>query len=106
MMGRRLHLTGNVDDLARQLEKTSQKIPQENTRVLYHSFARHVTACIQAIATSPLVRLVEGKERWESPDRPQAILPQNWGGTELKRTVTCMVLKATITTVVQSSPLP
>ncbi|GFS99491.1 hypothetical protein TNCV_4534591 [Trichonephila clavipes] len=35
-------------------------------------------------ASSPLVRLVEGEERWETPDP----LPQNWGGTELNRTVT------------------
>ncbi|GFU48893.1 transposable element Tc1 transposase [Trichonephila clavipes] len=29
MMGRRMHLPGNVDDLARQLEQFWQKIPQE-----------------------------------------------------------------------------
>ncbi|GFX29220.1 uncharacterized protein TNCV_3217541 [Trichonephila clavipes] len=45
-------------------------------------------------ATSPLVRLVEGEERWEVPDQPQGVLPQNWGGTEQNRTVTCMVLIA------------
>ncbi|GFT78006.1 transposable element Tcb2 transposase [Trichonephila clavipes] len=44
-------------------------------------------------AVSPLVRLVE--ERWEAPDFPQGALPQNWGETELNRSVTCMVLKAT-----------
>ncbi|GFV97033.1 uncharacterized protein TNCV_3526191 [Trichonephila clavipes] len=38
-------------------------------------------------AASPLVRLVEGKERWETP-APQGVLPQNWGGTKLNRTVT------------------
>ncbi|GFV34550.1 uncharacterized protein TNCV_1448561 [Trichonephila clavipes] len=38
--------------------------------------------------------LVEGEERWEAPDHPQGFLPLNWGGTEQKRTVTCMVLKA------------
>ncbi|GFT95076.1 transposable element Tc1 transposase [Trichonephila clavipes] len=48
MMGRRLHLTGNFDDLARQLEKICQEITRETTRVLYHSIARRVTACIQA----------------------------------------------------------
>ncbi|GFU46595.1 hypothetical protein TNCV_1546151 [Trichonephila clavipes] len=26
--------------------------------------------------------------------RPQGVLPQNWGGTELNHTVTCWVLKA------------
>ncbi|GFV56396.1 uncharacterized protein TNCV_855491 [Trichonephila clavipes] len=45
-------------------------------------------------AASPLVRLVEEEERWEAPDHPQGVLPQNWGGTEQNRTVTCMVLKA------------
>ncbi|GFV37346.1 uncharacterized protein TNCV_1757841 [Trichonephila clavipes] len=46
-------------------------------------------------AASPLVRLVEEEERWESADLPQGVLPQNWGGTEQNRSVTCMVLKAT-----------
>ncbi|GFW07671.1 uncharacterized protein TNCV_3918041 [Trichonephila clavipes] len=46
-------------------------------------------------AVSPLVRLVEDEERWEAPDLPQGVLPQNWGETELNRSVTCMVLKTT-----------
>ncbi|GFW28412.1 uncharacterized protein TNCV_4640771 [Trichonephila clavipes] len=46
-------------------------------------------------ATNPLVRLVEGEERWEAPDHPQGVLPLNWGVTELNHSVTCMVLKAT-----------
>ncbi|GFW17370.1 uncharacterized protein TNCV_3905801 [Trichonephila clavipes] len=45
-------------------------------------------------AASPLVWLVEGKERWETPDHPQGFLLLNWDGTEQNRTVTCMVLKA------------
>ncbi|GFV28416.1 hypothetical protein TNCV_5071841 [Trichonephila clavipes] len=39
MMGRRMHLPGNVADLARQLEKIWQEIPQETTRgfiTLFH----------------------------------------------------------------------
>ncbi|GFV99428.1 uncharacterized protein TNCV_1513981 [Trichonephila clavipes] len=44
-------------------------------------------------AASPLVRLVEGEERWEAFDHP-SVLPLNWGGTEPNHTVTCMVLKA------------
>ncbi|GFU66487.1 uncharacterized protein TNCV_3807301 [Trichonephila clavipes] len=44
-------------------------------------------------AASPLVRLVAADERWEAPDPPQDVLPQIWGGIELHRTVTCMVLK-------------
>ncbi|GFS47919.1 uncharacterized protein TNCV_3598901 [Trichonephila clavipes] len=42
----------------------------------------------------PLVRLVEGEERWDAPDHPQGVLPQNWGRTKQNHTVTCMVLKA------------
>ncbi|GFV31742.1 uncharacterized protein TNCV_2442131 [Trichonephila clavipes] len=43
---------------------------------------------------TPLVRSVEGEERWDSYDQPQSVLPQNWGGTEQNHTVTCRVLKA------------
>ncbi|GFW27858.1 uncharacterized protein TNCV_767381 [Trichonephila clavipes] len=50
-------------------------------------------------ATSSLVRLVEGEERKEAP--PQGILPQNWCGTEMNRTV-----KATANDRRTSSPLP
>ncbi|GFV72664.1 uncharacterized protein TNCV_411831 [Trichonephila clavipes] len=46
-------------------------------------------------AASPLVRLVEGEERWETPDHPQGVLPLNWDETELNHSVTCTVLKAT-----------
>ncbi|GFU40381.1 uncharacterized protein TNCV_4255591 [Trichonephila clavipes] len=44
---------------------------------------------------SPLVRLVELEEKWKAPDHPQVVIPQKWAGTEVKRSVTCMVLKAT-----------
>ncbi|GFW54526.1 uncharacterized protein TNCV_2232001 [Trichonephila clavipes] len=30
-------------------------------------------------AANPLVKLVEGEERWETSDQPQGVLPQNWG---------------------------
>ncbi|GFV83845.1 uncharacterized protein TNCV_387531 [Trichonephila clavipes] len=46
-------------------------------------------------AASPLVKLVEAEERWEDPDNPQGVLPENWVETELNHSVTCMVLKAT-----------
>ncbi|GFV07474.1 uncharacterized protein TNCV_1738291 [Trichonephila clavipes] len=46
-------------------------------------------------AASLRVRLVEGEERWEATHHPQDVLPQNWGGAELNRTVTSRVLKAT-----------
>lgn len=48
MMGRRLHLPRNVDDLVRQLERIWQEIPQETIRELYRSMPRRVAACIQA----------------------------------------------------------
>ncbi|GFU97225.1 hypothetical protein TNCV_3875151 [Trichonephila clavipes] len=48
MMRRRLHLPENVDELARQLKKIWQEIPQVTIRVLYHSMSRRVTAYIQA----------------------------------------------------------
>ncbi|GFV62290.1 transposable element Tc1 transposase [Trichonephila clavipes] len=48
MMGRRLHLPENVDDLARKFEQIWQEIPQETIRVLYHSMPRREAACIQA----------------------------------------------------------
>ncbi|GFS84976.1 uncharacterized protein TNCV_1305851 [Trichonephila clavipes] len=41
-------------------------------------------------AASPLVWLVEGKERWEASDHPQSVLP-----LKPNSTATCMVLKAT-----------
>ncbi|GFX00363.1 hypothetical protein TNCV_1273571 [Trichonephila clavipes] len=50
MMGMRLHLPENIDNLARQLEKIWQEIPQETIRVLYHSMPRRVAACIKNTA--------------------------------------------------------
>ncbi|GFT98557.1 uncharacterized protein TNCV_3137961 [Trichonephila clavipes] len=55
-------------------------------------------------ATSPIVWLVEGEERWEVLDHLQCFLPLKWDGTEEKRTLTCMVLR--LTTDVNSSPQP
>ncbi|GFX16375.1 uncharacterized protein TNCV_32491 [Trichonephila clavipes] len=54
--------------------------------------SRHGGTLNSRRATSPLVWLVEGEERWEASDIPQSVLPLNWGGTEPNRTVTCMVL--------------
>ncbi|GFV42074.1 uncharacterized protein TNCV_2602741 [Trichonephila clavipes] len=34
--------------------------------------------------TSPLVKLVEGEERWYAPDHAQGSLPQNWVETEAR----------------------
>ncbi|GFV68967.1 hypothetical protein TNCV_3988841 [Trichonephila clavipes] len=47
-------------------------------------------------STSSLVRLVKEGERWEVPDYSQSVFPQNWGGNEQNRAVTCMVPKAKI----------
>ncbi|GFW73743.1 hypothetical protein TNCV_1541971 [Trichonephila clavipes] len=58
-------------------------------------------------AASPLVRLVEGVEWWEAPDsHSQGVLPLNWGGAELNRTVTCIMLKVTANDRRICSPLP
>ncbi|GFV39408.1 hypothetical protein TNCV_1231091 [Trichonephila clavipes] len=48
---------------------------------------------------------VDGKGR-EASDHSQGVLPQNWGGIKSNRTVTCMVLKATINDRHKCSPLP
>ncbi|GFU93507.1 uncharacterized protein TNCV_947491 [Trichonephila clavipes] len=45
---------------------------------------------------SPLMKLVEGADRWEALDHPYGTLPQNCGGTESNRTLTYMVLKASV----------
>ncbi|GFX53864.1 cullin-4A [Trichonephila clavipes] len=57
--------------------------------------SRHGDTLNSRRAASPLVRLVEEEERWEAPDHPQGVFPLNWSETELNRSVTCMVLKAT-----------
>ncbi|GFW50781.1 uncharacterized protein TNCV_3590631 [Trichonephila clavipes] len=45
-------------------------------------------------AASPLLRLLEETDSWETPEGPQDVLAQNWGGTEQNLIVTCMVHKA------------
>ncbi|GFX11303.1 uncharacterized protein TNCV_2803671 [Trichonephila clavipes] len=57
---------------------------------MYSAFATWLNS---RLAASPLGGLVEGKERWETPDQPQGFVPLNWGGTEQNLTVTCMVLR-------------
>ncbi|GFX12779.1 uncharacterized protein TNCV_3437531 [Trichonephila clavipes] len=57
--------------------------------------SRHGGTLNSRRVTSPLVRLVERKERREALDHPQGGLPQNWGETELNHSVPCMVLKTT-----------
>ncbi|GFT56481.1 transposable element Tcb1 transposase [Trichonephila clavipes] len=48
MTGKRLHLSGNVDNRTQQLEQIWQEIPQGTIRLLYHSMSHRVAACIQA----------------------------------------------------------
>ncbi|GFX63526.1 uncharacterized protein TNCV_105331 [Trichonephila clavipes] len=63
--------------------------------------SRHGDTLNSRRATSPLVRVVKGEERWEaylpliSDDHSQDVLSQNWGRNEPNHSVTCMVLKAT-----------
>ncbi|GFV09560.1 hypothetical protein TNCV_3159571 [Trichonephila clavipes] len=46
-------------------------------------------------AASPFVRLVGGEESGKSGNPPpKGVLPQDWDGSKLNRTVTCVVLKA------------
>ncbi|GFX24133.1 cullin-4A [Trichonephila clavipes] len=66
---------------------------------------RHGSTLNSRRAASPLVRLVEGEERWEVHDHPQDVLPQNWDETELNCSVTCMMLKVTAHDRRTSSPL-
>ncbi|GFV85183.1 hypothetical protein TNCV_4172361 [Trichonephila clavipes] len=55
-------------------------------------------------ATTPFVKLVARVEKWEALDPPPGVLPQNWVGTELYCTVTCIELKATASDMRTSSP--
>ncbi|GFW96894.1 uncharacterized protein TNCV_2160291 [Trichonephila clavipes] len=57
--------------------------------------SRHGATLNSRRAANLLVRLVEEEERWEARNYLQDVLHQNWGETELNRSVTCMVLKAT-----------
>ncbi|GFX02251.1 uncharacterized protein TNCV_138271 [Trichonephila clavipes] len=57
--------------------------------------SRHEGTLKSRRAASPLGRMGGGEERWETPNHPQGVLPLNWGETELNRSVTCMVIKAT-----------
>ncbi|GFW36958.1 uncharacterized protein TNCV_5018571 [Trichonephila clavipes] len=49
--------------------------------------ARHGGTLNSRRAASSLERLVEGEERWKTPDHSQIVVPQNWGKTEQNRTV-------------------
>ncbi|GFX58108.1 uncharacterized protein TNCV_4048661 [Trichonephila clavipes] len=87
MMGIRLHISGNVDPLTRQLAQIWHEIPQKSIRVLYRSMSRrdieqyaHLettssrdAACIPARATRGLlatdhVILNHGQVTWTKPE--------------------------------------
>ncbi|GFU41308.1 uncharacterized protein TNCV_3011321 [Trichonephila clavipes] len=58
--------------------------------------SRHGGTLNSRRAASPLVRLVKREERWEVPDHPQGVLPQNWDEIELNRSpVWCSKLRLT-----------
>ncbi|GFX80377.1 uncharacterized protein TNCV_3931301 [Trichonephila clavipes] len=59
-------------------------------------------------ASSPLVRLAKVEGRWEAPDHPQDILPQNWRGRGRVNSYSHLygVLKSTANDRRTSSPFP
>ncbi|GFW35492.1 uncharacterized protein TNCV_3071201 [Trichonephila clavipes] len=68
--------------------------------------SQHADTLNSRRAANTLVRLVAVDVRREAPDPPPGVLPLNSGGTELNRTVPCMVLKVTANNRRTSSPLP
>ncbi|GFW25357.1 hypothetical protein TNCV_5089221 [Trichonephila clavipes] len=60
---------------------------------MYSAFAAWGTQ-YSRLAASPLVKLAEGEERRRPLTTPQDVLPQNWGGPEENRNVTCIGVKA------------
>ncbi|GFX58081.1 hypothetical protein TNCV_4048391 [Trichonephila clavipes] len=66
---------------------------------------RHGDTLSSRRTASPLIKLVNGEERGKALTLPQGVLPQNWGGTELNRSVICIVLKATANDRRTSRPL-
>ncbi|GFS90627.1 uncharacterized protein TNCV_4098161 [Trichonephila clavipes] len=58
--------------------------------------SRHGITLNSRRAANPFVRLMKGEDRWQAPDHPQGVLPQNWVENKPHSTVTVMVLKATV----------
>ncbi|GFX54869.1 hypothetical protein TNCV_3317861 [Trichonephila clavipes] len=75
-----------AEDLHAPLALADRNLQPENPAFPGH--LRHGDTLNTRQATSPLMRLVEGEERWEAPDHRKGILPKNLGGTEPKRTFT------------------
>ncbi|GFX45290.1 hypothetical protein TNCV_2095751 [Trichonephila clavipes] len=71
-----------------------------------YNFAKRDTDRFLGTVVSDAECCAIGQERWEAPDPLPAVLSQNWGGTEINRTVTCMVLNAMANDSHTSSPIP
>ncbi|GFU66132.1 transposable element Tc3 transposase [Trichonephila clavipes] len=83
------HPPSFVTELKRALQETWNRL---SPQLIHHLIATGGTLS-SCRSVSPLMRLVEGEERWKAPEHPQGVLPQNWGKIEQNRTVTCMELK-------------
>ncbi|GFV61185.1 hypothetical protein TNCV_856551 [Trichonephila clavipes] len=70
---------------------------------MYSAFAQLWGTLNNRQAASPLVRLVAGDERWETPDPPAGCSPSELG--TVYRTVICIVLNAKSNDMRTSSPL-
>ncbi|GFV45293.1 transposable element Tc1 transposase [Trichonephila clavipes] len=75
MIGRRLHLSRNVYNMARQLEQIRHEIMQETISVLYHFMPRCVAACIQARGTA-IRGFSSGRPRGTAPADDRYIVLQ------------------------------
>ncbi|GFW57778.1 polypeptide N-acetylgalactosaminyltransferase 13 [Trichonephila clavipes] len=85
-------------ELRRALLDEWCNIPQDQIDNLILSMPRrlslrHEDTLNSRLAASPLLRLGEEEERWETPGYPQGFLPLNCGATEQNCSVTCMVAK-------------
>ncbi|GFV32385.1 uncharacterized protein TNCV_1676711 [Trichonephila clavipes] len=90
------HLEDNIRRVIADIRpQMLEKVIENGTSRLDYIRASRGSPMPEIIFKIPLVRLVEGEERWEASDHPQIVLPLNWGGTEPNRTDTCMMLKAT-----------
>ncbi|GFS94776.1 hypothetical protein TNCV_4456581 [Trichonephila clavipes] len=72
---------------------------------MYSAFAAWGTLNTHRVA-SPLMRLVEGEEKWEALTTPRVLSLKNWGGNESNRNITSVVLKARANDRHTTSPLP
>ncbi|GFV50427.1 transposable element Tcb1 transposase [Trichonephila clavipes] len=69
------------DQLWQRVEAAWSAVPQEHIQSLFESMPRRVAA--------------PSSRKFSREVGRRGVLPQNWGGIEQNRTVTCVVLKAT-----------